>query len=166
MATVTLNFDRPRDQFDGIGSAFPQSIAIAGSNFPVDALAFDASANEACATRFKIKNYGSGNITAIVTWCADSATSGDVVWGAAIAAITPETDTQDISTDAFATENTVTDTHLGTTARREMNATITISNLDSVAANDLVVLRIRRLSSGNTMTGDAWLLGVELQYSD
>jgi hypothetical protein len=168
MATVSVLFERPSDQFDPIGTVFPQSVRFPGTNFPVEGLAFDAAADEACVAKFKAKSYGSGNITAILTWYADSASSNAVVWGAAIAAYTPETDTQDIETDAFATENTVTDTHLGTTAQRLMNASITISNLDSIAADDIVFLRIRRVGSNgaDTMTGDAILVAVELQYSD
>jgi hypothetical protein len=168
MATVKRLWEQPADDFEPIGTVFPQAIRFGGTNFPVNALAFDAALDEACCRRFKAANYGSGNLTLILTWCADTATSGVVRWGAAIAAITPETDTQDVSTDAFATENTVDDTHLGTTARREMNATITVSNLDSLAADDIVHLRIRRVGSNvaDTMTGDAWLLAVDLQYSD
>jgi hypothetical protein len=168
MATVSVLFERPSDQFDPIGTVFPQSVRFAGTNFPVEGLAFDAAADEACVAKFKAKNYGSGNITAILTWYGDSATSGVVRWGAAIAAITPESDTQDVETDSFATENTVDDTHLGTTAQRLHNATITISNLDSIAADDIVFLRLRRVGSNgsDTMTGDAILVAVELSYSD
>ena len=168
MGTVSTVFERPSDQFDPIGSVFPQSVRFAGTNFPVEGLAFDAGADEACVAKFKAKSYGSGNITAILTWYGDSASSGVVRWGAAIACITPESDTQDVETDSFATENTVDDTHLGTTAQRLHNATITISNLDSIAADDIVFLRIRRVGSNaaDTMTGDAILVCVELTYSD
>jgi hypothetical protein len=168
MATVSVLFERPSDQFDPIGTVYPQSVRFAGTNFPVEGLAFDASVDEACVAKFKAKNYGSGNITATLTWYGDSATSGVVRWGAAIAAITPESDTQDVETDSFATENTVDDTHLGTTAQRLHNATITISNLDSIAADDIVFLRLRRVGSNgsDTMTGDAILVAVELSYSD
>jgi len=168
MATVSVLFERPSDQFEPIGTAFPQSVRFSGTNFPVEGAAFDAATDEACCAKFKAKSYGSGNITAILTWYADSASSGVVRWGAAIAAITPESDTQDVETKAFATENTVDDTHLGTTGQRLHNATITISNLDSIAVDDIVFLRIRRVGShaNDTMTGDAILVAVELQYSD
>lgn len=168
MATVSIVFDRPSDQFDPIGTVFPQSVRFAGTNFPVEGLAFDAAADEACCAKFKVKTYGSGNLTAILTWYADSASSGVVRWGAALAAITPETDTQDVETKAFATENTVDDTHLGTTGQRLHNASIAISNLDSIASDDTVFLRIRRVGSNgaDTMTGDAILVAVELTYSD
>jgi hypothetical protein len=94
--------------------------------------------------------------------------SATVVWSCAIAAITPDTDTQDVETDTLATEQTVTDTHLGTTGQRVHTCSITVSNLDSIAANDLVFLRISRnaTSGSDTLAGDAILLSAILEYSD
>lgn len=91
-----------------------------------------------------------------------------MVFGASIAAITPNTDTQDVETKAFATENTGSDTHLGTTGQRLHQMSITISNLDSLAADDLVAIRLRRVpgDAGDTMTGDAILVDAQLSYSD
>lgn len=168
MATVRQVWEKPSESFDGIGSVFPQSVRFAGTNFPVEGLAFDAAADEACVTKFKALSYGSGNLTLELMWYADTASSGVVRWGASIAAITPDTDTQDVETKAFATETTSDDTHLGTTNQRLHVCTVSISNLDSIAANDLVWLRIRRIGSNaaDTMTGDAVLVCAELSYSD
>lgn len=166
MATVNLNFMPEGANFPA--STFPQYLKIAGTNFPVSSLAFDASTDETCYFKFRANNYGSGNLTLTLDWYADTASSGDVVWTAAIAAITPDTDTQDVETKAFATSNTVTDSHLGTTAQRIMRASITISNLDSIAAADIVWLKVQRTGSSgsDTMTGDACLLEANLSYSD
>lgn len=168
MATVRLQFSNPSDLFLPIGTVFPQSARIAGTNFPVEGLAFDAAADEACVAKFRADGYGSGNLTLEIDWYADSASSGDVVWDAAICVITPDTDSQDVETDSFATASSVTDSHLGTTGQRVHRASITISNLDSIAAGDLVHLRIRRVGSNgsDTMTGDAILVFAELTYSD
>jgi hypothetical protein len=157
-----------------IGKGFPLNATspswsqVAGTNFPVEGWAFDAAADEAIFFQFRILKYGSGNITAKLAWYADTASSGDVVWGAALSAITLNTDTQDVETDGLATENTATDSHLGTTGQREHEVSITISNLDSVADGDMVRLRIRRVGSSgsDTMTGDAILTDVLLEYSD
>lgn len=167
MGTVKQVWTRPADSFDGIGTVFPQISRVAGTNFPVYGLAFDAGADEACSTLFVANNYGSGNLTLILKWYADTATSGNVVWGGAVAAITPATDNQNIETKAFATENTVT-AAAGGSAQEPETSTITISNLDSIAADDVCHLRIRRVGSNgsDTMTGDAILVAVELQYSD
>lgn len=168
MATVYLPSLTPESAFFQ-STVFPEYTKIAGTNFPVTSLKFDAALDEAAFWKFEALSYGSGNITVDILWYADTASSGDVVYGAAISAITPNTDTQDVETDGLATENTVTDSHLGTTGQRVHLATITVSNLDSIAANDLVHLRIRRLgntSGSDTMTGDACILLVVVSYSD
>lgn len=150
-------------------SAGAQHDVISGTNFPVPVLAFDGgSSDEKACFYTRMTNYGSGNLTCEIDWYADTASSGDVVWGASIAAITPETDTQDIETKALGTQNTVTDSHLGTTGQRLHRASITISNLDSVAADDWVCLEIERVASSgsDTMSGDAFLVILHLSYSD
>lgn len=150
-------------------SAFPALVQANGTNIPVRALAFDGAAEEACFFTFRAVRYGSGNLTLDVYWYADSGTSGDVIWGAAIAAITPNTDSQDVETDSLATAQTTTDTHLGTTAQRLHTCSITISNLDSLAADDIVQLRFYRDADagGDTMNGiDALVTNLVLSYSD
>ena len=165
MATATLMFHPESAQF--LGSTFPQLDKINGTNIPVPQLKYDAAADEAAFWRFIATGYSSGNLTLTIFWYADTATSGDIVWGGAIAAITANTDTQDVETDALATENTVTDTHLGTTGQRLHSCDITISNLDSLASGDDVVLRIRRVGSSgsDTMTGDAAFVLATLTYT-
>lgn len=167
MATVKHPFG-PRDaQFPA--SVYAQFKAVSGTNFPVESLAFDAALDEAVYFVFPAINYGSGNLTARLRWYADTASTGVVTWEAALAAITPETDTQDIETKAFATAQNTDDTHLGTTGQRVHEMTITISNLDSIAAEDWCVLRIRRLgstSANDTMAGDALLIQCGIEYSD
>ena len=147
---------------------FPVFKSVAGTNFPVNSLAFDATTEETCYFKFRAVRYASGNVTARVRWYADSASSGDVAFGGSLAAITPNTDTQDIETKAFATEVIASDTHLGTTAQRLHEFTIAISNLDSIAADDWCVLRLARkvADAGDTMTGDALVVEVGLEYSD
>lgn len=149
-------------------AAFPQYLKINGTNFPVSGLAFDAATKELAYWKFVALNYGSGNLTLKLYWYADTASASDVIWGAQISAITPDADTQDIETDTLAAATTVTDTHLGTTGQRVHQCSITISNLDSIAADDWVTLAVYRDSAagGDTMTGDAILLGAVLSYSD
>lgn len=166
MATVRHQFT----PLDGIPPAanYATFDVIAGSNFPVACLDFDAGTDEAIFFVFRAAAYGSGDLTLDLDWYADTASSGNVVWGAQIGAITPDTDTTDIETKSLATANTVTDAHLGTTGQRLHRAQITISNLDSLAADDWVVLRVFRDADNgsDTMTGDACLVGAQLSYSD
>lgn len=165
MATITHYLDAESGQF--LSSTFPQPTKN-GSNFPALGLAYDAAADEAAFWRFEAVNYGSGNLTLTLWWYADTATSGVARWGGVLAAITPTADTQDVETKALATEATVDATHLGTVGQRLHQHTITISSLDSLAAGDVVWLRIRRIGShaNDTMTGDAILIGAKVAYSD
>jgi hypothetical protein len=168
MATVFQTFLPEEAVF--MSTAFPQFVRFLGTNYPVTGLAFDGgSADEDSFFKFIATNYGSGNLTLKVYWYADTASSGNVVWGARIAAITSNTDTQDVETKAFATAQTAQDTHLGTTGQRLHDIDITISNLDSLASGDMVWLHVYRDASdtvNDTMTGDAIIVGLRLSYSD
>ncbi|MFI6296840.1 hypothetical protein ACIBEJ_34985 [Nonomuraea sp. NPDC050790] len=108
------------------------------------------------------------DITVRVVWGAATATTGVVRWSAQLAAITPETDSQDAETKTYATAVTVDDTHLGTTAKRLMAATITITgaSLDSVTGSDEVWLKLTRVAdhANDTLLGDAWLKSVGVSY--
>lgn len=149
-------------------TAFPQYVRNAGTNFPVTGLAYDAAGTETGYWKLQLVAYGSGNITCDIEWYADTASSGDVKFDVKIAAITPNTDTQDVETKAFATSQTVTDTHLGTTGQRLHEANVTITNLDSVAAGDELWIAVGRLGAdgADTMSGDAIVTSVRLSYSD
>lgn len=165
MATVRISFAPEEAQF--LAANFPQYVKANGTNFPVTGLAFDASVDEIAFFKFKAVEYGFGNLTLNFVWYADTASSGDVVFEAAIAAITPNTDTQDVETKAFATASTITDSHLGTTGQRLHEAAITISNLDSLDSGDIVWLRLTRDANNvsDTMTGDCIVCLLELTYS-
>lgn len=166
MATVYVSLQPEEAQFATTG--FPQYARFAGTNFPVSGLAHDAAAKETSFYKFSATNYGSGNLTLQLFWYADTATSGNVVWGAQLAAITPDADTQDVETKALATATTVTDAHLGTTGQRLHQCSIAISNLDALAAGDVAWLAVYRdaANASDTMTGDAVAVGLLLSYSD
>lgn len=165
MATVYQHFDPSAAALRT--SAFPQLVQANGTNIPVRGLAFDASTEEAAFVRFRASHYGSGNLTVDFDWYADTATSGAVVWGAAIAAITPG-DSQDVETDSLATAATTTTSHLGTTGQQLHRTSVTVSSLDSLAADDHVAMWFYRDADNgsDTMTGDAILVGLTVSYSD
>jgi hypothetical protein len=167
MATIKQHFDSDVLQFRS-ATAFPQYVKADGSSYPVTGLAFDATTEEAAFIRLRAINYGTGNWTILLGWYADTATSGGITWGVSLAAITPNTDTTDTETKSFATETTFSDTHLGTTGQRAHDVIGTITNLDSVAADDWVEIKIARkpADAGDTMTGDAILTMVGISYSD
>jgi len=163
MADVYLQLDPGAATF--LSTSFP-ALVKNGSTVPVTGLAFDAASDEAAFWEWRAINYASGNVTVGIDWYADTATSGNIVWAVQLAAITPDTDTQDVETKTMATANTVTDSHLGTTGQRLHRATVTVSNLDSLAANDAVWIRIARDAdnASDTMTGDAILVGATVSY--
>jgi hypothetical protein len=164
MATVVMDLWPGPHTLPATNYAVPD-IAV-GTNFSIPLLRFGTAAIKTAYLTFRAHNYGSGNLTLDLDWYADTATSGDVVWGAALAAMTPDADAVDVTAKSFATAQTVTDTHLGTTGKRPHRATLAIANLDAIAAGDDCVLRITRETAGNTMTGDAMLLRATLSYSN
>lgn len=166
MATVTQHFFPEEAQF--LASSFPAYVKNNGTNFPVSGLAYDAALEEKAYFKFKATNYGSGNLTLNLDWYADTASTNVVRWGCRIAAITPNTDSQDVETKAFATQQVTDTTHLGTTGQRLHRTSITISNLDSIAADDTAWLEISRVGThaNDTMAGDAILAMASLSYSD
>ena len=166
MATVTQVFEAR--SADLRTSGFPQLVRHNGTNIPVAGYAFDAATEEAIFFDFRATRYGSGNLTVDVDWYSTAATSGAVMWGAQIAAITPTTDTQDVETDALATVATTTTSHPGTTTQRLLRTSITVSSLDSLAADDDVRIRISRVAANaaDTMTGDVIATRVTVSYSD
>lgn len=153
-----------------LATGFPAYDKINGTSSPVSRLLYDAASTESAFWRWEAVAYGTGDITVEILWYAVNATSGVVRWEAAMAAITPDTDSQDAETDGLATAVTVDDTHLGTTSKRIMKASLALSgaSLDGVAAGDHCVLKISRVggNAADTMANDAALVEVRLSYSD
>jgi len=168
MGTIKQHFS-PEVALLRSGTAFPGYVRIEGTTGPVSGYAFDATTEEAIFFVWRASNYGSGALTILTNWYADTGTSGGVAFGISLACITPNTDTQDIETKAFATETVFTDTHLGTTGQRDHDALGSIStNLDSLALDDRVCMKlVRKVSdAGDTMSGDMILTMVDISYSD
>jgi hypothetical protein len=162
MATIPIPLDL---ESATVGTSnIPEKVLLQGTNSAVPAWAFGV-ANEAIFVRFKAYNYGSGNLTLKLIWAARTAgtLSGSVTWGGSIMALTPG-DTQSILTDAFATETTQSTTTSGN-ANAAVETTITLTNLDSIAANDWVTIRLRA-TAFSSFTGDALLLDAGITYSD
>jgi hypothetical protein len=128
-------------------------------------LGFDAGTDELIYYMFRMPaDYGSSLLLKL-QYAMASATSGDVIWASALWAITPG-DSADVDTESYDTANTVTDTVPGT-AGHLAEASITMSNTDSLAANDLLTIKVYRDANagGDTATGDADLYGLSLQYT-
>lgn len=129
-------------------------------------LAFDAATDEWCT--FQIPSmpadYASSPV-AKVYYKAASATSGDVVWDVRVCAVS-DGDSTDIDAEVFDSANTATVTVPGTAGHIDV-ASITLTNADSLAAGDFVVVRLARngSSGSDTATGDAELVGMAITYT-
>lgn len=166
MATVKQHFKA--SEFLVLASAFPEYKKVNGTSFPVDGLYYDDSVTEAAFWDFIAANYGSGSLTINIYWYADTSTTDttEVRWDAQIATVAPGA-AVNIETKALATANSVSDAP-GTTAHSIQKATITLSNTDSIAADDECHIRIARDHDhvDDDMVGDAVLKSFEVTYSD
>lgn len=153
--------------------AAPQLVTMAGSgNVPVFGLFFDGATAESAFFAFRAVALPAtgGDVSVDVTWLPNGSPTGNVMWGASLLAVTPETDANDLLTgETFATEQTVVDVNLGPPAYRLHRVTITIPQAatDSMAANDFVVLKLRRVAAdvADTLTVDAVLTELAVRYT-
>lgn len=130
-------------------------------------LLFDSATDEMCYWSFRMPDdYASGPVLKIQYKMA-SATSGSVRFEGRIAAITPG-DATDADAKALATTNSAGDTVAGT-AGHVKEASITLTNADSLAAGDWTTVFLSRDADGTTgtddATGDCEVIGVTLQYT-
>lgn len=151
------------------GVTIPELVTIPGTtatNAPVIIGYAFSVANEGLFFRFQAFNYGASNpnVSVLCDWMArtTATVTGTVTWGAALSVVTPG-DPQSLITDGIATENTQ-NTTTSATGNGMVRTTITVTNLDSLTAGDSVLLRIRMTATA--ITGDAFLLGVTVQYPD
>jgi hypothetical protein len=147
---------------------FPAATAYATrdtrNNTPV--LDFDDSVDESALWLDVMPvRYAGGGITVEIEFAATSATSGDVVWTAALERIGAES--QDLDADGFASAKTVTATVSSTCGKTKM-ASIAFTDgaeMDSVAAGNTFRLQITRdaNNAADTATGDAELVAVHVK---
>lgn len=108
---------------------------------------------------FLSASYAGGGLTIVLPWTATSATSGAVVWAAAIRRLNTAEDVDASHTYDFNNASAAT---APATNGNPTYTTITFTDgadMDSVAAGELFILRVKRLpaDAGDTMTGDAEL---------
>lgn len=128
-------------------------------------LAFDAAQAESAYWTFRMPGaYASGG-TLKLLWTAN-AIAGSVVWAAQLGAITagdPDTPLE----HALAAATSATTPVNTTEARRLVETTIVLANLDAVTAGDLVVIRVYRdgANAADTCTVDAELVAAGLDFT-
>lgn len=143
---------------------FPQ-LTIANTTERRPVLAYDAATKETAQWTDVAPQGLTGTLTAIITYIMASATTGNVVWLAAIEAITDGDAAPNLASAAsFDTDNSATSAVPGT-AGLIKQVSITLTTNDSLAAADYFRLRIARdaANASDTAAGDAQLLAVEFR---
>ena len=168
MGTVTQYFT-PEEASFLVAAGFPQFVNTQGSAFGVTGLSFDGAGSlpQEAAWKFTPALYGGGDVTVDIIWYGLGAASGAVTLGSGLAAITPNTDTQDPTTKTFAASPPVTTSHLGTAAKRLHKTTITLtgSQLDNMATGDEVWVRAYRMPGAGTDTLTAAIVVTSVRVS-
>lgn len=127
-------------------------------NWPV--LRFDASTDEFWDFLCTLEQYSNGGLTIEMPWAASSATSGAVVWTAAIRALPG--DSEDLTASHTYVPNSVTDTAPGTLATLSYpRITFTHgADMDNLQNNSRFMLRVSRDADNGSddMSGDAELI--------
>jgi len=148
----------------------PESAAMPSSNFapltkvngrPV--LAFDAATDESAVWTIIAPQGLSGALSVKLTYMMAAATTGSVVFTAEVEAVA-DGDAVDLdTTSSFDSANSGSDAVPGT-AGYPAQFTISLTNADSIAAGDLVRIRITRDAdnASDTATGDAYLRAAEV----
>lgn len=153
----------------GPSSSFATLDTRAGGSTPAEVfsvLDFDDTTIEYADFLVNLRGYDGGGLTLVLEWMATSATSGDVVWGAAIRRLGE--DAEDVDTSHSYDFNDATATTTASASGETKYTTITFSDgadMDSLSEGETGLLRIRRnASSGSdTLSGDAELLRVTLR---
>lgn len=148
--------------------AFPEVIrlsssATAPSPHFVEAR-FDSATDEHIQWTFRMpQDYASAPVAKLLWYTA--ATSGNAVWGCRVSAVTPATEST--IAQAFDTANTTT-TAAGGTANYLVETSITLTNADSLAANDMVVVQLYRdadNASDTINSNDCMAVAFSIEYT-
>ncbi len=130
-------------------------------------LEFDPATDQYAVFRFTLpRNYAGGGVTMTIEWAAASATTGNVIWSAAMERLQDGVDT--IASDSFATAvNSAAQAAPGTSgiAKYTTIALTSGAQMDSTAAGESFRLKIARVASNvsDTMAGLAQLIGGEIR---
>ena len=148
-------------------SSYPEYVQNYGTNYPVAGLAFDASSSETCYWNLRAWEYpGDGDLTVDVDWYADTASTGEVVFDVAVAALTPG-DNQNIETKDFGPVSFSTGVHQLVTAQMPHRTTVLVTGQDALTGDDQMWLQLTRDigDAGDTMAGDCIVTLVGVSYT-
>ncbi|KKN22101.1 hypothetical protein LCGC14_0918780 [marine sediment metagenome] len=124
---------------------------------------FDASTDEFIVIDFFVPdNYGSAPVLKVRYKCL-SATSGTAAFQARLACIT-DADAADMDAKAFDTVNAGTATVPGTAGYVD-EISITLTNADSMAADDHCIMALNRDVSADSVAADIEFVGAKFEYT-
>lgn len=132
-----------------------------GANFPISGREFPAGSPRSAYYYAYVPDYVS-TPTIDLLWATPGGGSNNVTWLSALAAITPG-DTGRLVDKVFASTNTVTTAASGDW--RLTKSTITVTNTDSLAAGDLLIVRIQRDASDVSNSAKAILIAASFNYT-
>lgn len=150
----------------------PYSAEFPSTNFPQlllsnrrPVLAFNATTSETCYWTVACPQGWTGTVTAVITYAMASATSGGVAFDVAAEAISSGDALDTDATTSFDTVNGGNDTAVPGTAGYQEQISITLSNMDSVAAADYLRFSLARdvADANDTATGDCYVFAVEIR---
>lgn len=125
---------------------------------------FDANTDEFVLTSFVMPaNYVGSPVLKVYYKCTN-ATSGTAAFEAQMSAVS-DGDAADVDADALAAVNAGSATVPGTTGYPDV-ISITMTNADSVAAGDHVVVSLNRDISADSVANDLEVFNAVLQYAD
>jgi len=148
----------------------PNAAEFPASNFPQlmlvnrrPVLAYDVATNETAQWTAVAPQGITTPCKALVFYIMASATSGDVDVDASVEAVTDGDATDLDAGDSFDAVNSVDNTVVPGTAGYLDVISVTLTNIDSIAAGDYFRLRITRDAASDTASGDMYVLAVEMR---
>lgn len=128
-------------------------------------LAYDPTTEETAYWERVAPQGITGSWTAVVTYRMASAVSGGVAFSIAVEAISSGDAVDVDTTSSFDTANTGSDATVPGTAGYEKQFSITLTNMDGIAAADRLRFSVARAvaNAADTATGDCYLVGVEIR---
>lgn len=127
---------------------------------------FDDSTAETMYAEFVMPSNFASTAELKIYYAMASATSGKIEFEVSVMAVS-DGDSQDLDTESYDTANTTSVTVPGTAGYLDV-VTVTLTNDDSLAASDLVRMRISRDAddaTNDTATGDLEFHGACLSYT-
>ena len=160
MATATIQLPIPPH---GFNSANPAGMSYSNG---LPKLLFDADTSEFCYWQFRMpQNYASA-LTAKIQYSMASGVANEVEFQVNVMAVS-DADAQDLDAESYDADNVGSATVPGTAGYMD-EISITLTNADSLAAGDLVRIRLTTDADdavNDDATGDREVWAVSLEYT-